>query len=237
MDSLKKGAIEDALGNIENKLAPVYQSLLGYLDSGELPNGEELIDLITQLAVLVASLIVRNPKWLKRVRDSACIRSAGWLANGLFSDEDIARMDSVGYRKETEAIVELAFLGTTLLSCYKGTPIYNLLTILLDMDCRFCVAPEGSEFITTSLPIYIAWKDEHDEKPCSCYFPLSSRYAAVFKRRLEKERRVYTTSMFAGSADSLNRTLMNCNGAWDFLISKDRSYLERLIGEYRPDLS
>lgn len=233
---IEKGAIEGALGNIENKLAPVYQSLLGYLDSAKLPNGEELVDLITQLAALVAFLIVRNPKWLKQVRGCARARSAERWASGLFSVEDITRLESVGYGNETEAIVELAVLDATLLRCYEGTPIYNLLIILLDMDCRFCVAPEGSEFITTSLPVYIAWKDEHDEKPCGCYFPLSSRYAAVFKRRLEKERCVYITSMFAGSVDSLNRVLMNCNGAWDLLISEDRSYLERLIGEYRPDL-
>ena len=230
---IEKGAIEDALGNIENKLAPVYQSLIGYLDSEELPNGEELVDLITQLAALVASLIVSNPKWLKQVRSSARARSAERWASGFFSDEDIARLESVGYGSETEAIAELAFLDTTLLRCYKGTPIYSLLTILLDMDCRFCVAPEGSEFITTSLPVYIAWKDEHDEKPYGCYFPLSSRYAAVFKRRLEKERCVYTTSMFADAVDSLNRILMNCNGAWEFLIARDRSCLERLNEEYR----
>lgn len=229
---IEKGAIEDALGKIENELAPVYQSLLGYLDSEKLPNGEELVDLITQLAALVASLIVRNPIWLKRVRDSACVRSAGRLTSVLFTDEDIARMESEGYRNEIEAIVELAFLDTTLLRCYKGTPIYNLLIILLDMDCRFCIAPEGSEFITTSLPVYVAWKDEHDEKPFSCYFPLSPRYAVVFKHRVEKERCVYTTVLLAGAVDSLNRTLMNCNGAWEFLIAGDQPYLNRLIQDH-----
>ena len=148
------------------------------------------------------------------------------------SDEDIARMESEGYRNEIEAIVELAFLDTTLLRCYKGTPIYNLLIILLDMDCRFCIAPEGSEFITTSLPVYVAWKDEHDEKPFSCYFPLSPRYAVVFKHRVEKERCVYTTVLLAGAVDSLNRTLMNCNGAWEFLIARDQPYLNRLIQDH-----
>lgn len=47
---VEKGVIEDALGKIENDLAPVYRSLLSYLDSQKLPKGEGVVELITRLA-------------------------------------------------------------------------------------------------------------------------------------------------------------------------------------------
>lgn len=44
---IEKGVIEDALGKIENNLAPSYRSLLSFLDSGKLPKGEECVALIS----------------------------------------------------------------------------------------------------------------------------------------------------------------------------------------------
>lgn len=68
---IEKGVIEDALGKIENNLAPAYRTLLSCLDSGKLPKGEECVALISRLAFLLASLIARSPKWLSRVRGNA----------------------------------------------------------------------------------------------------------------------------------------------------------------------
>ena len=72
---VEKGAIEDALGRIENDLASAYRSLLSYLDSGKMPKGEACVELITQLAFLLAFLIVRNPRWLNEVRGTVKILS------------------------------------------------------------------------------------------------------------------------------------------------------------------
>lgn len=141
-----------------------------------------------------------------------------------------------GYGDEFEAIVELAYLDTALFRLDKGAPLYDLLVLLLDMDCCFYAAPEGSEFITTSLPAHAEWKDESDENPCGIYFPLSPRYAVVFRQRLEEERCVSTTRISSTEVDSFNRILMNGDGLWEFLIAKDRSYLERLIRQYRSGL-
>lgn len=232
-DFVEKGVIEDALGKIESDLAPVYRSLLRYLDNRELPRGEECVEILTRLVVLVALIIVRNPKWLNEVRSNACSYSAELLSNGFFSDEDISQMDLAGYRNEFEAAVELAYMDAALFRFDEGTPMHDLLALLLSMDCRFCIAPEGSEFVTSSLPVHAEWKDERDENPRSCYFPLSPRYAVVFGRRLEEDRCVSITRMAAIEVDSLNRMLMNGSGLWEFLIARDRSCLERLIGEYR----
>lgn len=230
---IEKGVIEDALGKIENDLAPAYRLLLSYLDSEKLPKGEECVELITQLAFLLAFFIVRNPKWLNEVRGNAGAHSAELLSSGFFSDEDISQMVLAGYGDEFEAIVELAYLDTALFRLDKGAPLYDLLVLLLDMDCLFYIAPEGTEFVTTSLPVHIEWKDENDENPCGIYFPLSPRYAVVFGQRLEEERCVSISYLAAFAVDSFNRMLMNGDGLWEFLISRDRFCLERLIGQYQ----
>lgn len=232
---IEKGVIEDALGKIENNLAPAYRTLLSCLDSGKLPKGEECVALISRLAFLLASLIARSPKWLSRVRGNAGAHSVELLSNAFFSDKDISQMDLAGYGNEFEAIVELACLDTALFRFDKGAPMYDLLVLLLDMDCLFYIAPEGSEFITSSLPVHVEWKDESDENPCGIYFPLSPRHAVVFRQRLEKDRCVSITRLTAAEVDSFNRTLMNGDGLWEFLIARDRLYLERLIGQYQPE--
>ena len=231
---IEKGVIEDALGKIENNLASSYRSLLSYLDSGKLPKGEECVALISRLAFLLASLIARHPKWLSKVRGNAGAHSVDLLSSAFFSDKDISQMDLAGYRNEFEAIAELACLDTALFRFDKGAPMYDLLVLLLDMDCLFYIAPEGSEFITSSLPVHAEWKDESDENPCGIYFPLSPRHAVVFRQRLKEDRCVSITRMAAIEVDSFNRVLMNGDRLWEFLIAEDRLYLERLIGQYQP---
>lgn len=230
---VEKGVIEDTLGKIENDLAPAYRSLLSYLDSQKLPKGEECVELITRLAFLLAFFIVRNPKWLNEARGNAGARSAELFSSGFFSDEDILQMDLARYGGEFEAIVELAYLDTALFRLDKGAPLYDLLVLLLDMDCLFYIAPEGTEFVTTSLPVHVEWKDESDENPCGIYFPLSPRHAVVFRQRLEEDRCVSITRLAAVEVDSFNRILMNGDGLWEFLIARDQSKLERLVEEYR----
>lgn len=229
---VEKGVIEDALGRIENDLAPAYRSLLGYLDSEILPKGDECVELITRLAFLLAFFIVRNPKWLNEVRGNTGAHSVELLSSGFFSDEDISQMDLAGYGDEFEAIVELAYLDTALFRLDKGAPLYDLLVLLLDMDCLFYIAPEGTDFVTMSLPVHVEWKDESDENPCGIYFPLSPRHAVVFRQRLEEDRCVSITHLAAVEVDSFNRILMNGDGLWEFLIARDRSKLDRLIEEY-----
>lgn len=205
---VEKGVIEDALGKIENVLASAYRLLLSYLDSGKMPKGEACVELIAQLAFLLAFLIVRNPRWLNEVRGNAGAHSVELLSSGFFSDEDISQMDLAGYGDEFEAIVELAYLDTALFRFDKGAPLYDLLVLLLDIDCLFYIAPEGTEFVTTSLPVHVEWKDESDEDPCGIYFPLSPRHAVAFRQRLEENRCVSITRLAAVEVDSFNRILI-----------------------------
>ena len=101
------------------------------------------------------------------------------------------------------------------------------------MDCKFCVAPEGSEFVTASLPVCVVWINERDAKPYVVYFPLSSRYAALLIRRRANDRSVNIVYETSAKVDYLNQMLMNGNFSWDFLMASRPSCLERLIGDYR----
>lgn len=176
---------------------------------------------------------MRNPKWLNEVRGNSAAHSVELLSSGFFSDEDILQMDLAGYGDEFEAIVELAYLDTALFKLDKGAPLYDLLVLLLDMDRLFYIAPEGFEFITSSLPAHAEWKEERDKDPYGFYFPLTPRYAVVFGQRLKEDRCVSISHLADFAVDSFNRMLMNGDRLWNFLIARDPSKLERLVEEYR----
>lgn len=230
---IEKGVIEDAFGKIENDLAPAYRSLLSYLDSEKLPKGEECVELITQLAFLLAFFIVRNPKWLNEVRGNAGARSAELLSSGFFSGEDISQMDLAGYGNEFEAIVELAYLDAALCMHRKWRG-YKRRTFRRYIKQAIHVKQQDKQIIQRRALIEPEQrKEECDKDPCGFYFPLSPRYAVVFGQRLEEERCVSITRMSSIEVDSFNRILMNGDGLWEFLIARDSSILERLIEEYR----
>ncbi len=143
---IEKGVIEDKLGKTESKLAPAYQSLLNCLDRGELPKNKDGVDLAIEL---VAFLIARNPMWLNVVRGAACNRSKELEATGRYLNGNVVCADLTGLDGELKPAVEFLYLDTVLFERYKGTPIYSLIDLFRDMDCRFCVAPEAPN----SLPL------------------------------------------------------------------------------------
>ena len=228
---IEKCVIEDKLGKTESKLAPAYQSLLNCLDRGELPMNKAGVDLVIEL---VAFLIVRNPKWLSEVRGAACSRSKELEATGRYSNGDVVCADLAGLEGELKQAVEFIYLDTALFERYKGTPINSLIDFFPDMDCRFCVAPVDSEFVAASLPVYATWRNEYDANPCLLYFPLGSRYAALFYRKRANDRNVNIAYVTSADVDFLNRMLMNGNFSWDFLMASNPSCLDRLIKGYRP---
>lgn len=171
--------------------------------------------------ILLAFFIVRNPKWLNEVSGNSAAHSVELLSSGFFSDGDILQMDLAGYGDEFEAIVELAYLDTALFRLDKGARLNDLLVLLLDMDCLFYIAPEGTYFVTTLLLVHVEWKAESDDNPCGIYFPLIPHHAVVFRQRLEEDRCVSITHLVAVEVDSFNRILMNGDSLWEFLIARD----------------
>ena len=230
---IEKGSVENNLGKIENRLAPVYRNVLDCLDRWSFPSGMECVELISGMCCLIASFLVRNPGWLEGVRGNASLRAEELLGDGFLTEDDVSQMAAEGFAGEFEAFVELAYLDTALFKTDEGSPMQALIELLLDMDCLFWLAPDGAEFVTASLPVYAAWADERDHDPVGVYFPLSPRYAVVLRCRADSESPVSISHASKELVDSFNRCIMNGNGAWDVLIARDRAVLEELLGSYR----
>lgn len=230
---IEKGCVEKRLGNNESRLAPVYRKVLGCLDRRSFPGGMECVELVTEMCCLIASFLVRNPGWLESVRGNASLRTEGLLADGFLTEGDARQMAEEGFADEFEAFVELAYLDAALFKIDKGSPMQALIELLLGMDCLFLVASDDAEFVTASLPFYAAWADERDHDPAGVYFPLSPRYAVALRRKADSERLVSISHVSKELVDSLNRCIMNGNGAWEVLIARDRVVFEELLVSYR----
>lgn len=227
---LKKGIIEAELGRVENALAPSYCDLLCCLENGSLP--DDYPDAIEKLMALIAFFIARSPKWLQLKRNEAGDVAARLLENGLLDEGDIGRMPDGDSLEEFEALVELGIMDTALFSTAEGAPMRTLVDLMFDKDCCFLKSPGETAFITASFPVYAAWASEGDANPAAIYFPLSPRFAAVF-REGTGEGLVCIEDASVELVVSLNRILMNENDAWEMLIASDGDVLAGLLKEYR----
>lgn len=171
-------------------------------------------------------LIVRNPVYLNAERDSADDFANQLKASGFLTGEDRTALKAEGFEGEFNSIVEFALQGVVLFNLTDDTPLHSLVSLMRGMDCCFCVAPDGPEFITSSYPVLAEWADRKDDDPYSIYFPLSPRYGALFKRKTDGERLVSISPIVSSMVDTLNDALINGNDAWDCLISRDRECLD-----------
>ncbi|VYU11224.1 Uncharacterised protein [Collinsella aerofaciens] len=187
---VKKGAAEHTLGKIENILASKYESLLGYLDVRKFPSRDVTCEILDHLICLMSMLIVRNPVYLNAERGSADDFANQLKASGFLTEEDRTALKAEGFEGEFNSIVEFVLQGIVLFNLTDSTPLLSLVSLMREMDCCFCVAPDGSEFITSSYPAFAEWADLKDADPYSIYFPLSPRYGAFFKRKSDSERLV-----------------------------------------------
>lgn len=216
---------------MENDLAYDYRLLIEHLDAGGFSDTDETCELLERLMLLIALLLVRSPKYLKRVRSNAASYAAELEAEGFLTEVDRKEMDAEGFGEEFESIVELAIQDAALFKFCEGAPLYSLVSLMLRMDCGFFVAPEGSEFLTSSLPIFPEWSDIRESDPCSIYFPLSPRYGVAFKQKSENDRLVSISHIDGAAVDVVNRAIMRGNDSWDFLIARDYECLESLVGK------
>lgn len=228
---LEKGLIEAALAKVEGVLAPSYRGLLYSLEDNRLP--ADCADAIDKLIVLIALFIARSPKWLQPRRNQAGDVADRLLKDGFLSEADGARMAEEGLWGEFEALVELGIMDTALFGTAAGSPMRTLIELMLDKDCLFLKSPDGVEFVTASLPVYAAWASEGDDDPVAIYFPLSPRFAVVFREAAEEDRSVCIADASDELVESLNRLLMNGSNAWDALIASSDAVLEGLSKEYR----
>ena len=147
-------------------------------------------------------------------------------------ENDIGQMSDEDSRGELEALVELGIMDAALFSTAEGAPMRTLVDLMFDKDCCFFKSPGETAFITASFPVYTAWASEADANPATIYFPLSPRFAVVF-REGAGEGLVCIEDASVELVASLNRILMNGNDAWEMLIASDRDVLDGLLKKYR----
>lgn len=222
---VKKGAAEHALGKNEDILASNYELLLSCLDARKFPSRDVTCEILDHLICLISMLIVRNPVYLNTERGSADDFADQLKACGFLTEKDQTALKAEGFEGEFNSIVEFVLQGIVLFNLTDDTPLHSLVSLMRGMDCCFCVAPDGSEFITSSYPVFAEWEDRKDADPYSIYFPLSPRYGAVFKRKSEGERLVGISTIDSITVDKLNDALINGNDAWDCLIARNRECL------------
>lgn len=225
---VKKGAAEHALGKNEDILASKYKLLLSCLDARKFPSRDVACEILDYLICLISMLIVRNPVYLNAERGSADDFADQLKASGFLTKQDRTALKAAGFDGEFNSIVEFALQGIVLFNLTEETPLHSLVSLMCAMDCCFCVAPDGSEFITSSYPVFAEWEDRKDADPYSIYFPLSPRYGAVFKRKSECERLVGISTIDSVTVDKLNDALINGNDAWDCLIARNRECLDAI---------
>ena len=225
---VKKGAAEYTLGKNEDILASKYELLLSCLDARKFPSRDVTREILDHLICLISMLIVRNPVYLNAERGSADDFADQLKACGFLTEEDQAALKAEGFEDEFNSIVEFVLQGIILFNLTDDTPLHSLVSLMRGMDCCFCAAPDGTEFITSSYPVFAEWSDRKDADPYSIYFPLSPRYGAIFKRKSEGERLVSISPIVSSMVDTLNDALINGNDAWDCLISRDRECLDAI---------
>lgn len=225
---IKKGTAEHVLGKNEEIVASKYELLLSCLDVREFPNRDVTCEILDHLIYFISMLIVRNPVYLNGERDNADDFANQLKASGFLAEEDQTALKADGFEGEFNSIVEFVLQGIVLFNLTDDTPLHSLVSLMRGMDCCFCVAPDGSEFITSSYPVFAEWADRKDDDPYSIYFPLSPRYGAVFKRKTDGERLVSISPIVSSMVDTLNDALINGNDAWDCLISRDRECLDAI---------
>lgn len=64
---IEQGSAEKALSKMENDLAYDYRLLIEHLDAGVFSDTDETCELLERLILLISLLLVRSPKYLKRV--------------------------------------------------------------------------------------------------------------------------------------------------------------------------
>lgn len=227
---IEKGSVEKALSKMEKDLADSYRALMDHLDAGGFSDSNEACTLLERLILLISLLIVRSPGYLKSSRNNAASFASELETQGFLTVADRKKLATEGFGGEFESIVELAIQDVALFKFCEGSPLYSLASLMLGMDCCFYVAPEGSEFITSSFPFFFGWADIQDDNPYCIYFPLSPRYGVLFNQRSERDCSGGISHIDSVVVDMLNRVLAYGSESWDFLIARDRGVLGNACG-------
>lgn len=221
---VERGAVESALGTLENNIAPSVRFLREFNPDASAITVEELWQHLYVTCVFISNLIVRNPIWVKTQRKNAKALARRLTATGFFTSTDLTELDKLGYSSDLSKVVEFGILHSELFSLEKNSSMTRLEEALYGMSFLLLKAPNGGEFITSSFPFTMIWLNAAADNPDMVYFPLSSSSALILKRERNSEFFYATTS--AEYVEGLNIELLARHDLWDVAIAKEKNTLE-----------
>lgn len=224
----EEGAIEGMLSQLESRLAPNYEDLLRRLSDGAFIDSSDYDELTNSLMAFIASLVVRHPKWLGPERDKAPNLISLMFEKEAITQNDVDTLGDIGVEVDLPAIVELAIMDTALFSTAERAPLMQLVDMLKPMNIAFLAAPEERDFIATSFPLHVEWRQSEDADPVSVYLPLSSRFAVMF-HRYEPISGIPVRVISGKDVDHLNRILVGGSGLNDMAFGVNGSYLASIV--------
>ena len=225
--------IETKLSESESQISVSYSRLLqcckdAILEGDAFRQGRQAV------CKLASNLIVRHPATMLADRNRAREGSSMLLEDVVLTEEEKALLDLSGWNGDHKALAELSVSATLLFSEDGSVPANRIYEAFLEK--RFCIleAPIGSEFVTTSMPMFIIGPEDDSYDFDFAYMPLSSKYAALFTG--DSSLGPFHRLNFP-HVELMNRLLLlNCKH-WDVALSRGIDPLEHAIRDWAKTAS
>lgn len=223
--------IENDLSKIESCVSESYKAFIKCCEQGRL-EGDDFLFGRFAVGFLFALLLERHPRTVEERRKSAADIARGYINEGRLTEAEAQRLKDRGLKGELVGLTEQFALQASLVSLLENPWIFRIFTRLNDMRLVIEEAPAGVEFVSTSLPIYVAGNSYgcRDFDPDRAYMPLSSRYAAFF---VHEKGKTFLHRASIGDVLRYNELLLDSHSVWDVAFAKAKGPLERSVFDWR----
>lgn len=228
---IRPNKIENDLSRIESYVSESYKTFIACCEHGRL-EGDDFLFGRFAVSLLFALLLERHPRTVEERRKSAADIARACIDEGRLTEAEAQRLEDCGLEGELVGLTEQFVLDASLGSLLKNPWIFRIFTRLNDMRLIIEEAPFGVEFVSTSLPIYVAGNSYgcRDFDPERAYMPLSSRYAAFF---VHEKGKTFLHRASIGDVLRYNELLLDSHSVWDVAFAKAKGPLERSVFDWR----
>lgn len=217
--------IETKLSESESQISVPYTRLLQCYRDATL-EGDTFRQGRQAVCKLASNLIVRHPASMLADRSRAREGSSMLLEDVALTEEEKVLLDWSGWNGDHKALAELSVSATLLFSEDSSVPANRIYEAFLEK--HFCIleASIGSDYVTTSMPMFIIGPEDDSYDFDFAYMPLSSKHAAFFTTDASLEP-FYRLDF--PHVELMNRLLLlNCK-RWDVALSRGEGPLKRAV--------
>lgn len=220
--------IEAKLSENESQISVCYSGLLqcckdAILEGDAFRQGRQAV------CKLASNLIVRHPAAMLANRNRAREDSSMLLKDVILTEEERVLLEWSGWNGDHKALAELSVASAMLFSEDDSAPANRIHEAFLEK--HFCIleASIGSDYVTTSMPMFIIGPEDNSYDFDFAYMPLSSKHAAFFTNDASLEP-FYRLDF--PHVELMNRLLLlNCK-CWDVALSRGEGPLKRAVRDW-----